>query len=83
MGDNNLNTHDSSNYDDRAYLRHMRDDWYEYLDNKEMAILNNEFTRFSSCSDNSCIDHFTSNSPNNLFNVTTIPIIFSDHAGLS
>ena len=76
--DTNLDTYDSLDYSN-SILRDMRD---EYVDQSNIAIMNNEFIHFFVHNKNSCIDHITTNCPDNLSYTIIIPQVNLDHSGL-
>ena len=60
----------------------MKEKFYNFLNDNNIAILNDEPTRFFSGVDPSCIDHITTNCPEKFYNTNTIKNNISDHCFL-
>ena len=80
--DDNINTLPNADFQNRVFLRDMKDNSNNFLNANNIAILNDEPTRFSNGVDPSCIDHLTSTCPEIFFNVNTIKTNISDHCCL-
>ena len=76
--DDNINTLEDANFSNRAYLHDMRELFYDFMNNNNLIIHNNKPTRHIINMDPSCIDHVTSNCPENIYNVKTTLTSSSD-----
>ena len=68
--DDNINTLPSEDFNNRVYLRDMKESFENFINDNNIAIHNEEPTSFFSGVDPSCIDHITTNCPE----IFSIPI---------
>ena len=61
----------------------MRETYFEFINNNNLVIHNNKPTRHMVNTDPSCIDHITSNCPENIYNVKTHLTSSSYHSVLT
>ena len=80
--DDNINTLSSADFSNRVHIRDMKESLESFVNDNNIAILNEEPTRFLSGVDPSCIDHITTNCPEIFFNTNTIKTNISDHCCL-
>ena len=80
--DDNINTLPYADYSNRMHIRDMKESLESFANDNNIAILNDEPTRFLSGVDPSCIDHITTNCPEKFYNTNTIKTTISDHCCL-
>ena len=80
--DANINTLFNADLSNRIYIRDMKECLETFINDNNLAFLNDEPTRFISGVDPSCIDHIITNCPEKFFNTNTVKTNISDHCCL-
>ena len=81
--DDYINTLEDANFHNRSYLYDMRESLIYFINNNNLTIQNSKPTRDMVNTESSCIDHVTSNCPENIYNIKTSLSASSDHCSLS
>ena len=65
--DDNINTLTNADFGNRAHIKDMKESFDNFINDNNIAVLNDEPTHFMSGVDPSCIDHITTNCPEKCF----------------
>ena len=71
LSDTNIDTSVNAGSGHKYISTKVEKDFYKYIEENELMIMNEEYTRFMDGQDPSCIDHIITNSPKKLKNVAT------------
>ena len=81
--DDNINTLENADFTNRQYIKDMKDNLYDFTNDNDITIHNDKPTRHMTNTEPSCIDHITSNCPDNIYNLKTHLTTSSDHCSLT
>ena len=83
LSDTNIDTSANAGSGHRYYSTKVEREFYKYIEEYQLTIMNEEYTRFHTGQDPSCIDHIMTNSPKKLKDIATHLNSILDHKTIS
>ena len=83
LSDTNIDTSPDAGSRHKYYSAKVEREFNQYLEEMDLSIMNNEYTRLMEGQDSSCIDHIITNCPKKMKNIATHINSISDHETVS
>ena len=83
MSDANIDTSPNAGSGHKFCSTKVEKEFNKYIEELDLTIMNNEYTRFRQDQDPSCIDHIITNCPKKMKNIATHTNSISDHETVS
>ena len=83
LSDTNIDTSPNGGSGHRYYSSKVEREFLNYIEENQLTIMNEEYTRHMNGQDPSCIDHIMTNSPKKLKDIATHVSTISDHEIIS